>query len=253
MRFIIKLATVLRILKTLGIRGSVQFLLARLRTGLHSIPVRRLKRSIWVRGRTSDLWVLNTVIACEEYRGFISTPPRTIIDAGANIGCASVYWKSRFPNASIVALEPDPENHSIALKNVEGLADVVVLKAGLWSSRTRLRITNPDAWKYAIRVEECESGGIQSESVESILSSFAWPQVDVLKMDIEGSEVEVLSNNIDGWIHRVNTLIIELHQDIAPGGARALCAALAKEDFRISWRGEDLVATRIHPLRWLGD
>jgi len=250
MRFIIRLASVFRLLKTLGLRGSLRFVVASVKDGLHQIPVRRLKRSICVRGRTSDLWVLNTVIACEEYRGFISSAPRTIIDAGANIGCASVYWKSLYPTAKIVALEPDPDNHSMALRNVSGLPDVSVLQAGLWSRRSRLRISNPDAWKYALRVEECESGGIQAESVDSILDAFSWRHVDVLKMDIEGSEVEVLSRNIDGWIHRVNTLIIELHQEIAPGGARALCAALAKEDFRLAWRGEDLVATRIHRLMW---
>jgi FkbM family methyltransferase len=250
MRIILRLATFFRILKTFGVVGALRFFLAMFSDGLHCIPVRRLRRSIRVRGRSSDLWVLSTVIASEEYRGFVSYPPRTIIDAGANIGCASIYWKSIFPLASIVALEPDAGNYALALENVAGLSDVTVLQAGLWSKRSQLKIMNPDAWKYALRVEECASGSIQGESVDSILNLYSWPHVDVLKMDIEGAEAEVLSSNIDNWIHRVNTLIVELHQEVAPGGARALCAALSKDDFRIMWRGEDLIATRIHPLKW---
>ena len=40
-----------------------------------------------------------------------------IIDAGANIGFASVFYKNKFPNSRIVALEPEKENFNWLKKN----------------------------------------------------------------------------------------------------------------------------------------
>ena len=245
MRWVIFFVSCLRGLLVLGLRGSLTFLLAKLRQGRYVVRVRSVDRSIVVRGRTSDLWVLNTVLICEEYRGLSKVDALTIVDAGANIGCASVWFKRQYPCASIIALEPDPENYSMAVQNTCGLTNVHVLEAGLWGRKTRLRVTNPDAWKYSFRVEESPDGPIQAESVISILDRTGWSHIDILKMDIEGAESSVLGADIDLWINRVNVLIIELHQNIVPECGRLLCNALAKGDFRLAWKGEDLVATRI--------
>jgi hypothetical protein len=71
-----------------------------------------------------------------------------------------------------------------------------------------------------------------------------WDWVDVVKLDVEGSEGQILSYGSRNWISRIGTLIVELHQDLAPNCARALFKAFAEQDFRLSWRGENLVLTR---------
>jgi len=248
MRFFLFVVSVLRLLLTLRLPGIVWYIWAGWSGGRFTIWVPYLRRSIMIRGLTSDRWVLDSVIVRHEYRGFVRFTPRRIIDAGANIGCATVYWKSLFPDAEVLALEPDEENFRMVVENTRGLSRVTVEKAGLWSHSTHLRVIDPHAWKYSLQVVEDSSGKIRATCVESIPNERGWDFVDVLKLDIEGGEVAVLSGNVEAWIHRVNVLIIELHPSIAPTGTRLLCKALSQEDFQLSWRGEDLIATRINLL-----
>lgn len=249
MRWLLPLIALLRAISVLGVRGAFLFMLAGIRRGRFRVPLSRYGRSIVIRGVSSDRWVLNSVLICEEYRGMAEVEARTIVDAGANIGCATLWFKQQFPAARIVALEPDPENYSLAVENTCGLPDVTVLPAGLWGFKTHLKVVNPDAWKYALRVEECADGPISAESLVSILEMTGWEHIDILKMDIEGAEASVLATDVHRWIGKVNVLIVELHQDVAPQCSRLLCQALASADFRLSWRGEDLVATRIPLLQ----
>jgi len=47
----------------------------------------------------------------EEYKVFMPIDsPKTILDAGANIGTASRFFSNQFPDAKIIAIEPDSEN-----------------------------------------------------------------------------------------------------------------------------------------------
>jgi hypothetical protein len=71
-----------------------------------------------------------------------------------------------------------------------------------------------------------------------------WDWIDVVKLDVEGSEVSILSPQNCRWINKIGTLIIEVHQDIAPESSRVLFQAFAEQDFRLSWRGENLVLKR---------
>ena len=249
MRWLIPLISLLRTAYALGFTGTLQYVLSGIKSGRFRIYIRKFDQTVEIRGCTSDRWVLNTVLVCGEYQGMTNLDARTIVDAGANIGCATIWFKRQYPQAHILALEPDPENFSLTLKNTDGLKNVQVLQAGIWGQKTRLRIMNPDAWKYALRVEECADGPIQAESIVSILERMGWDHIDILKLDVEGAETAVLATDVDRWIQKVNVLIIELHQDVVPECSRLLCAALAKSDFRLSWKGEDLVATRILALQ----
>jgi hypothetical protein len=98
----------------------------------------------------------------------------------------------------------------------------------------------PDAPKYAVRVIEDENGSIQAHSVNSIMEERGWDWIDIVKLDVEGSEVEILSGADLGWINRIGTLIVEIHQDFAPDSARVLFKAFAEQNFHLSWRGENL-------------
>lgn len=211
-----------------------------------SIRVNGYIEPVCIRGATSDAWVLNQILICEEYGGFVTSKPKRILDAGANIGMASVYFKKCFPDAQIVAIEPDPDSFDLLTTNTQHLSDVHRICGGIWSSDTRLSVRYPKAEKYAIEVvEDRENGSIDALSVDTIMTRFGWDHIDVVKMDIEGSEATVLSNPSAAWLDKIDTLIIEIHQDMAPGVARILFSAFAERDFRFRWRGENLILSRI--------
>jgi len=111
-----------------------------------------------VRKGTTDWPTFNRVFEREDY-AFDHTPPRTIIDLGANVGYAAVYYHRRFREARIVAIEPSQENVAAAEVNV-ALAvagkSIDVVESAIWHSPSRLRITNPGANAWAYSVAEAE-------------------------------------------------------------------------------------------------
>jgi hypothetical protein len=76
--------------------------------------------------------------------------------------------------------------------------------------------------------------------VRDIIDLFGVSKLDILKLDIEGSEVEVLSQT-DSWIHTCGTMIIELHDRFRPGCSDALTHALADYQFERGEAGEKTI------------
>jgi FkbM family methyltransferase len=130
-------------------------------------------------------------------------------------------------------------------KNTQHLDNVKLIHGGLWSKPTRLTVQYPQAEKYAVRVIEDDNGTIEAHSIDSIMQQQGWDWIDVVKLDVEGSEVQILSADNNRWIDKIGILIIELHQDFAPESARILFEAFADQSFHLSWRGENLVLRRI--------
>ena len=96
---------------------------------------------------------------------------------------------------------------------------------------------------WSFRVLESASGeGIPAVGIADILSDFKATRIDVLKIDIEGSEFEVLKHSAS-WIDSVQTLIIELHDRFRPGCTEALETAISGHNFQKSISGESIVIT----------
>ena len=196
MKWLITIGSFLRIFRRLRFVSALKFLASRFHRREVEVFIRGQNAPILFRGSTSDAWVLNTVMICQEYKGFIDFEPLTILDGGANIGMASVYWHQQFPDAEIVAVEPDPENCRLARRNIGDSPQVHVLQGGLLSRNVKLSIINSGDENYALRVtEDPDHGTIPAFSIASIMRERGWSVIDVLKLDVEGSEVELLSNN----------------------------------------------------------
>ena len=69
-----------------------------------------------------------------------------------------------------------------------------------------------------------------------------------MKIDIEGSELEVL-NHHHSWIDDVNTIIIELHDRSQPGCSEALDKALSSHSYDKSKSGESIIISNIRKGR----
>ena len=67
-------------------------------------------------------------------------------------------------------------------------------------------------------------------------------KIDILKIDIEGAEKEVFSDNIDGWLKKTKLVIIELHEESKPGCINAVETAMRKYNFQLFLeKGENLI------------
>jgi hypothetical protein len=77
------------------------------------VTVSDIKYPFRVRLKTSDVKAFEQVIYEKEYEMALSRPPSVILDAGANIGLASIYFANRYPNAKIIAVEPEKSNFEL--------------------------------------------------------------------------------------------------------------------------------------------
>jgi FkbM family methyltransferase len=184
---------------------------------------------IWLRSGTSDMTVFKEVLQEEEYGFNLSAPPLTIIDAGANIGLASIWFATRYPEAKIIAVEAELSNYELMVKNLAPFPNVTPLHAALWSHAGILAITEPNGTEpWAFQTAEVGAdwtatrGTVESLTVSDLMSRFGFDEIDLLKIDIEGAEFDVFSD--DGcveWIEAVNAIAIELHDRFRPGCSRA--------------------------------
>jgi len=144
----------------------------------------------------------------------LQDPPQLIIDGGANVGYASIYFASKYPDAQIIAIEPDPENCALFRRNCAAYPNVELIQGALWTSSTDLVIENPTDESWGFRVVEAPSStnrSFEGFTVADILARSGKQHVDLLKLDVEGSEEQLFSSNYGSWIGRVKNMLIELH------------------------------------------
>jgi FkbM family methyltransferase len=217
-------------------------LLAR-RDGLLAVSAPELRHRVHLRPGTTDPIVFDQVFHEREYDLDLGTP-QTIVDAGANVGFAAALFASRYPETRILAVEPEGTNVALLRRNTAPYANVMTVQAGLWSRPARLAIENPDGEPWGFRVVETDAAsGIPALDVPEAMRRLGTDHLDVLKLDIEGSECAVLGS-ADAWIDRVGTIIVELHPWAQPCGEDLVRHLVERHGFRRSQRGENVVLRR---------
>jgi FkbM family methyltransferase len=202
------------------------------------------RHPVAIRPGTADQRVFDEVFLKREYDIDVSAPT-VIVDAGAHIGLATVFFAERFRGAAVIAIEPEAANFDVLCKNVSAYPRVRAMRAGVWSRSTWLRIENPDAATWSFRVIESDQPtDIRAVSIADVMQLHGVDHIDILKMDIEGAELEVLTHSAD-WLGRVGNLLIELHDRYRPGCTAALESALRDYDYERSAQGNTVVLRNI--------
>ena len=142
-----------------------------------------------------------------------------IIDGGANIGLATRWFATQFPDAKIAAVEPDAANFAMLKRNTEALAPrTMCFEGGLWDRSAWLKIINPHAGATAYRVEENDvgsAGGIRGYTIPEICELAHVESPFIVKLDIEGAQFYVFRSNTE-WVKRTSLIILELDDWLLP-------------------------------------
>jgi FkbM family methyltransferase len=191
---------------------------------------------------SSDLNVFHQIFIFQEYSCLRGLPePTLVLDFGANVGFSSAFFLSIFPAARVIAVEPDDQNVALCAANLSPYGDrAKVLHGAVWSQPKKLRLsrgTFADGREWATEVVDdlaAWDDGVQAWDVGSLIDMSGGSSVDLLKVDIEGSELAVFSN-ASPWIHKIKNICIELHGKEC---SDAFFAALKDFDYEIERSGE---------------
>lgn len=157
-----------------------------------------------------------------------------IIDCGANIGISTLFFKRRYPEATILAFEPDKEVYNYLQKNIEQVQDsrIILLNKGVWKEDAELEFMSDGSDAGSVVILE-NSGNRRLNKITAVrLSPFMNREIDFLKIDIEGAELDVLKE-IGDRLNLVKRIFIEYHSFAGkPQELEVLLKTLADHNFR---------------------
>jgi FkbM family methyltransferase len=153
--------------------------------------------------------VIDEIFCLEEYRKAFEYSPCTVVDLGAHIGTFTLLATNIILNTHgdglIVSVEPASINYVALLNNV--------------------RLNNVEKYVYPVRVAVASRPGlaeiewigmkerVKATTMQEIMDSVGLDSVDLVKIDIEGAELEVLTSNND-WLERVDSIVMEIHPQV---------------------------------------
>jgi FkbM family methyltransferase len=149
-----------------------------------------------------------------------------ILDCGANIGMASLYFKWLYPKSRVIAFEPDPTTFNLLQKNLSGnRLDVETHNCALWDADGDLEFFIDSTHPGSLLMSTDPSRSI-AESIKvpaRKLSDFIEGPVDFLKLDVEGAEHRVLKDLAQaGKLKLIRRMVVEYHHRI---GQQKSCLA----------------------------
>jgi len=202
----------------------------------------RLKQGVFYTSRATGHSIAHIFVHIfknKEHRqasGFEAIDHPTIIDIGANEGYYAIAMAKEMA-AKVIAIEPNPIAYKFLVKNIEanGLEDKIIpVKSAVWSSRGvsefnilpqvtsigTMSITSTSFMAGAS--DRIVKLPVHTITLEDVIASYGLSHVDLLKMDIEGGELEVLRSNTAA-LESVDRIVLEYHsQEIKRGLIRLL-------------------------------
>lgn len=253
--FLLKLDKAANYYRWYGIRGLYFLLQNKLLTApkLVEVSVPGIQHPVFLRLKTTDIEICGQILTDREYHFEAKKQPKVIIDAGANIGMASVFFANAFPEATIIAIEPEETNFAVLKKNVAPYPKVIPVQAALWCNNALINLVDTGicrGWgKWGFRTQGAGEKSenkvchqIQGMTLDKIMRDQGIDFIDVLKVDIEGAEKEVFAD-ASNWIDKVGAVVIELHENWDLGCNRNFFKAT--NSFPIAWKqGEYVFVSR---------
>lgn len=195
----------------------------------------KLKRVV-LRESSTDPLVFYQVFCEECYRPAIGLRDYAlIVDCGANIGLSAQYFADRHPNATVLAIEPDEQNFAVLSSNSADYQRIIEAQWAIGGHTGRGKMIGHKKGHWALRVERSPEGRILVVPLRDVLTATSFPfgcdgrlplrrRPCLLKLDIEGAEVECFQN--PDWLELVDVIAVEFHNKEGP---EVMAAALAKD------------------------
>lgn len=193
-------------------------------------------------GNRADMETFNEVLLRKTYDIDLDFKPKTIIDAGANIGMTSAFYASKYPQAKIISVEPNDGNFSLLEENTKHYEHISCLQAAIWHKKSTLQLIDIGRGDNSFIVNKDGDGQqVDAITISNIMSDYELKQIDLLKIDIEGAEKEVFGSGHEQWLPKTKVVIVEIHDKVNSGASKAVFEAFEPYNFTYIVRGVNQV------------
>lgn len=207
--------------------------------GLTPHVVYRTRKDVRIlaRARTADVNEAIVVLSGREYPpallGISDADAPVVLDCGGHIGTFSLYVKTINPTARLYVLEPLRDNVEMLTRNLDmnGVCGATVLCKAL-SGETGTGFLDLSGRDFdSGTLSHADSRSSRSVAVEAVtlgdvLATHGITAVDLLKLDIEGSEYEVIERSLHVLSRHVKRIVMEYHPSAHPDGRNAIVGTL---------------------------
>lgn len=193
--------------------------------------MRCLNHVLQVPDAPSAVFQFKDIFVDEHYRFTSASDAPRILDCGANIGMSCLYFKSLYPRGVVTAFEADGAIAAVLQSNLSrnGINDVTVVPKAVWTTNDGIEFSSDGADGGSVFGTAAKKM-VPSVRLADILGSE--PRVDLLKMDIEGAEVEVIEDCVPVLDH-ADRIYIEYHAwKNSPQHLDRMLSGLTKAGFR---------------------
>ena len=213
--------------------------------------INNVKLEVLLKRKASDPFVYRQVLFSQEYSSIVrffqqnNLALNSIVDAGANIGLTTLYFKAHFPEALVIALEPNANTFKRLTTNLDlnKTSNTTTLEKGLWKSDCILNgnysFRDHQDWSYCLQETSANKrGNVECISVDSLLNQCGLDEIDLFKIDIEGSEDALFENEeaVENWLPKVKIVAAEVHEEF--NCSDRIESILRKFNFNIEHVGE---------------
>jgi len=164
-------------------------------------------------------WLFKEIFLDQEYHFVSRKMSPFIIDCGSNIGMSLLYFKTLYPDAEILAFEPDEAAFSCLEANVKAnkLRGVAIARKAISNKEGPIDFyydaDNPGSLGMSTRFERMPKQKCLVEA--TVLSKYVDREVDFLKIDVEGVEQTILEElGQAGKLSHIYQMVIEYHHHI---------------------------------------
>jgi len=172
------------------------------------------------------LFLMNEIFLRRQYAFEPTGETPLIIDCGSNIGISILFFKMLLPRSKIIGFEPDKETFELLSRNIteNGLSDVCLHNMAVSSTTGHVTFYSNSRSRGSLLmslVKERIAGDARQVPCAT-LSSFVQEPIDLLKVDIEGAEMDVMRElTASGALKHVNAMLMEFHHHIKPDSSLA--------------------------------
>jgi 31-O-methyltransferase len=204
------------------------------------IPTLVLRNGMTIEHDAADdpLLIFREVFVGHCYAGddfYIPHAQDTVVDIGANIGLTSLYLSWRAPGIRVHSFEPAAATRAKLLRNLSiNRLDRVTVHAEAVSDRSGVAqlFSGPHSGHGSLYAHDLV-GAASPEPTRLITLSEALDmtgaaEIDLLKIDAEGSEVDILAAHPEQDLARVKRVAVEYHEAVRPGALASVQASLSR-------------------------